>query len=240
MAADDLSKGSAVTKVISGEDQDALLDAAEAVRRGAVVLTPSDTNYGILCSPFRRDAVERIYAAKKRDANKPLSLFLGNTVDWERWGKSGQNSEMISRALDELWPGPFNIIVHRRPTVPEWVTKGMGTVAMLHNRCAPLNLLVLYSGMPLAASSANISGTVSEGLVDFEMALEHVGSHADIAIQPVGEPDTTCSSTIVDASGDVPRLLRLGDIGDEVLTRLFPGIDLGEGPEAPRPEKARV
>lgn len=229
-----------MTKVIAGDDQDALLDAAEAVRRGAVVLTPSDTNYGILCSPFRKDAVDRIYAAKKRDTGKPLSLFLGSTVDWERWGLPGRNREMVSKALDKLWPGPFNIIVERRPTVPEWVTKGMDTVAMLHNRCVPLTRLVEYSGMPLAASSANISGSVSEGLVSFQMALEHVGSHADIAIEPVGEPDTTCSSTIVDASGEIPRLLRLGDIGGELLARLFPGIDLGQGSQAARSEKAEV
>lgn len=213
-------------RVIAADDQDALLDAAEQIRRGAVVLAPSDTNYAILCSPFRKEACERIYEAKRRDGSKPLSLFLGSTVDWQRWGRPGDNVDEVSAALDVLWPGPFNIIVGRRPVVPEWVTKGFPTVAMLHNRCAPLNLLATYSGLPLAASSANLSGTVFTSLVDFATAVDHVGDFADIAIEPFEEPSTTQSSTIVDASGPTPWLVRLGDVGTDVLQDLFPNINL--------------
>src|SRR6185312_10942781 len=142
-----------------------LIEAADLLRRGGVIIAPTDTNYGIFVNPFNAQAVERVYATKQRSRTSPLSLFIGTTQDWIRFAKPVEHTGLAA-LLDEFWPGPLNVILPRRSIIPDHVTSGLDTVAIIHNRCSVLNQLYFYSGVPLGASSANVSGTANDTLID--------------------------------------------------------------------------
>lgn len=91
--------------IVSATDHDAVLDVAERLRRGAVVVAPTDTNYGVFCNPFHRGAAERMYAMKGRDGGKPLSLFVASPVDWNRWAVPPPHPG-FQPLLDDVWPAP--------------------------------------------------------------------------------------------------------------------------------------
>jgi L-threonylcarbamoyladenylate synthase len=213
-----------MTRIVRPGDTQGLISAADRLRRGAVVVAPTDTNYGVFCDPFNQEAVARVYAMKQRDGGKPLSLFVAAPADWQRWAKDPGHPGLPG-LLDEVWPGPLNIIVRKRATVPDWVTSGSGTVAMVHNRNPVLNLLSIYSGLPLAATSANISGTMDGGgLVDFDTAVEHLGEHVDLAVEGASASEFTASSTIVSFVGDRPAIVRQGDVTAELIGRHLPDL----------------
>ncbi|WP_051942855.1 L-threonylcarbamoyladenylate synthase [Streptacidiphilus rugosus] len=207
-----------MTRIIRPGDVQGLISAADRLRRGAVVVVPTDTNYGVFCDPFNPEAVRRVYEMKKRDGGKPLTLYVSSPTEWQRWAKDPGHPG-LDGLLDEVWPGPLNIIVRKRPTVPDWVTAGQESVAVFHNRSQVLNQLAIYAGLPLAATSANISGTMDTGLVDFDTAVEHLGEHIDLAVQGSGASAYTSSSTIVSLLGERPAIVRQGDIGPEIVGR---------------------
>jgi L-threonylcarbamoyladenylate synthase len=209
--------------IVAPDDLQGLISAAERLRRGAVIVAPTDTNYGVFCDPFNSAAVNRIYDMKKRDAGKPLTLFVATPVDWSRWAKDPGHPGLPG-LVDDVWPGPLNMILRKRVTVPDWVTAGKDSVAVVHNHCATLNLLSLYSGLPLAATSANISGTADSGLVDFEMALDHLGPNVDIAFWAKDASAYTASSTIVSFVGDRPAIVRQGDVSADAVRRHLPDL----------------
>lgn len=207
-----------MTRIIRPGDIQGLISAADRLRRGAVVVVPTDTNYGVFCDPFNPEAVRRVYAMKQRDGGKPLTLYVPAPNAWLQWAKDPGHPGLPG-LLDEVWPGPLNIIVRRRPTVPDWVTAGQDSVAVFHNRINVLNQLAIYAGLPLAATSANISGTMDTGLVDFDTAVEHLGEHVDLAIQGETASAFTSSSTIVSLLGERQAIVRQGDISPEVVAR---------------------
>lgn len=209
--------------IVDDSDVRAIAKAADMLRRGSVIVAPTDTNYAVCCDPFNPAAAARLYAMKGRVASKPLTLFVPSAADWPRWALPPTHLG-FQGLLDEVWPGPLNVILRRRPLIPDWVTSGGDTVAVVHNRCQALNLLSLYSGLPLAATSANISGTVDTGLVDFSTAMGHLGAHADAAIRRGTASQYTASSTIVDLTADPPRIIRQGDLAAEVVRRYLPAV----------------
>ncbi len=210
-------------RIVAAADQEAILEVAERLRHGAVVVAPTDTNYGVFCNPFHRGAAERMYAMKGRDGGKPLSLFVPTPVDWQRWAKAPQHPGFQS-LLDDVWPGPLNVILARRRVVPDWVTSDKDTVAVVHNRCQVLNLLSIYSGLPLAATSANLSGTIDSGLVDLTIAVQHLGEFVDVAVEGEGPSEFTISSTIVDFTTAPPGIVRQGDVTAEYIRRHLPDL----------------
>lgn len=201
----------------------ALIEAADLLRRGGVIIAPTDTNYGIFVNPFNAQAVERVYAIKRRSRTSPLSLFIGTTQDWIRFAKP-VNHPGLAALLDEFWPGPLNVILPRRSIIADHVTSGLDTVAIVHNRCSVLNLLYFYSGVPLGASSANISGTANDTLIDLEMANAQIGDQVDLIIEDQASISTR-SSTIIDMTTPRPWLVRLGDIGPESIRHYLPDLE---------------
>ncbi|MBF4461995.1 MULTISPECIES: L-threonylcarbamoyladenylate synthase [unclassified Rathayibacter] len=208
--------------IIDANDLDALRRVGEDLRDGATVIAQTDTNYGVFASPFSKSACERLYAMKKRDGAKPLTLFLSTPADWVTWAHAPQGIDM-DRLVSAFWPGPLNVILEKKPVVPEWVTSGQSTVSVVHNLSAPINLLSIFSGLPLAATSANISGTVSTGLVDFDLALEHLGRDTDYIVRSGQVPESTMSSTIITLVG-TPTVVRQGDLSAEALRRVVPTL----------------
>ena len=217
---------------------DGLAAAERALRRGELVVLPTDTVYGVAAEAFDPVAVDGLLKAKGRGRDMPPPVLVGTVraamalvSDFPEAGKD---------LIEEFWPGGLTLVCRSSPTLVWDIGDTKGTVAVrmpLH----PITLDLLKRTGPLAVSSANISGqgpatTAGEA---FAQLGDSVAVYLDGGPCPGDVP-----SSIVDLTGTVPRLLRAGVISVERLRDVIPlaVLDHGTGePEvdaAPRPEPA--
>jgi L-threonylcarbamoyladenylate synthase len=188
-----------------------LTDAASAVRRGELVVIPTDTVYGIGCDAFNKSAVAALLEAKGRGRDMPAPVLVGTvsaaTALVQGLGTHGQD------LIDAFWPGPLTLIFRANPSLA-WDlgdTKGTVAVRMPMHQVA---LDLLRETGPMAVSSANRSGQPPATTV--EEAEEQLGD--SVAVYLDGGPCAdNVPSTIVDLTTAVPRLLRKGAIPVEKI-----------------------
>jgi L-threonylcarbamoyladenylate synthase len=205
--------------------QAALAEGARVLRAGGLVAFPTETVYGLGAHALDADAVQRIYEAKGRPAVNPIIVHVASlgaaralASDWT------PAAEKIAQAF---WPGPVTIVVRKRAEVPAIVTAGGDTVG-LRIPAHPIALALLeQAGVPVAAPSANLSTQVSP------TTAQHVerglGDRVDLIID--GGPTTVgIESTVVDATGETPRVLRPGMIARHDIARVAGAADGGEFP----------
>jgi L-threonylcarbamoyladenylate synthase len=190
--------------------------AAETLADGGLVVAPGDTNMVVLAAPDDERAVDRVYEAKGRDRSSPLSVLVHDPDDWRRFAADdAANGDLAADLADALLPGPFNFIVERSESVPAHVVSGLDTVCLGSFANETWRALAARTG-PVAATSANRSGAVDEGLVDLDTAVAHLGDAVDVVLAGDRLDWTTTSTTIVDLTGD-PTVFRQGDVTRERL-----------------------
>ena len=139
---------------------DAIARAAALVRAGQPVAVPTETVYGLAADARDADAVARIYAAKRRPDFNPLIVHVPDLAAAERLGVFGD----VERGLAaRFWPGPLTLVVPRRADCPvaSIATAGLDTIALRVPAHRAIQTLLVETGAPLAAPSANASGGVS-------------------------------------------------------------------------------
>jgi tRNA threonylcarbamoyl adenosine modification protein (Sua5/YciO/YrdC/YwlC family) len=200
------------------ERAEGIAAAVDAVRRGDLVVLPTDTVYGIGADAFAPTAVDALLAAKRRGRDMPVPVLVGS---WRTLDGLVYTLPRTARDLVEaFWPGGLTLVIEHAPSLVWDLGDADGTVAVrmpLH----PVALEVLDATGPMAVSSANVSGrppatTAAEAHDQLEWLVEvylEAGSCGD----PV-------ASTIVDVTGEVPRVLRDGAIGIDQLRAVVPGI----------------
>ncbi|HEV7179072.1 MAG TPA: L-threonylcarbamoyladenylate synthase [Candidatus Baltobacteraceae bacterium] len=191
-------------------------EVAQVIYGGGTVIFPTDTVYGIGCDPYRPDAIDRIYGAKKRPDNKPLSLHLATVAEFLEYL---QGNAMGTLAARRLMPGPVTIIVRRPAFISEDVSSGLATVGF-RVPDDPLCSAILERCGPLAATSANTSGQRPYyGAGDAETLPP-----ADLHVEN-GPTKYGAESSVIDLSSAQPRLLREGVLTLEYLSeRLGPVV----------------
>jgi L-threonylcarbamoyladenylate synthase len=210
---------------------------AEAVRRlvaGGVVAIPTETVYGLAAVASDQVAVERIYAIKGRPTNHPLIVHLASIDDVGAWARNV--SDWAIELGGACWPGPLTLIVERGPGVPDAVTGGRSTVG-LRVPDHPLALAVIAQTGGLAAPSANRFGAVSPTTAAHVIAdlAEYLDSISD-AVLDGGPSRVGVESTIVDATGSLPLILRPGAVTAaeiEAITGLATMLEVGGPARAP-------
>jgi L-threonylcarbamoyladenylate synthase len=209
---------------VSGPDDPVLDEAAILLAEGQLVAFPTETVYGLGADGLNAEAVARIYAAKGRPATNPVILHVSGTeaatslvTSWP------QEAQLLA---ERFWPGPLTLILPAAEVVPSIVRAGGPTVAL---RCPDhwiAQQLIRRLGRPLAAPSANRSQHLSPTLA------EHVASSLGGGVAMIldgGPTRAGLESTIVDLSGQRPRVLRPGPIGTETLRALLGSLDEWEG-----------
>lgn len=196
--------------------------------RGDLLAIPTETVYGLAADAAQPEAIVRVFRTKGRPADHPLILHLGDAAWAEHFGHVPDHAWPLLR---RFWPGPLTVVVPRRQTVSLLVTGGQETVALRVPR-HPLTLNLLQAfGRPLVAPSANRFGRTSP------TSAEHVRSEfgEKVAILDGGACPVGLESTIVDFSGERPRLLRPGQVSRADLEQLLGPLqdDLREAPRAP-------
>jgi len=201
-----------------------IAEAVSAVRRGELIVLPTDTVYGVGADAFTPAAVSALLDAKGRGRDMPAPVLVGTVraaqALIEDFGTYGQD------LVDEFWPGALTLVCRANSTLAWDLGDAKGTVAIrmpLHQ----LTLELLKETGPLAVSSANRSGAApARTAADAETQLgESVEVYLDDGRSGDAEP-----STIVDLTGAVPRLLRAGAIAEERLREVC-GVLLSDDDE---------
>jgi tRNA threonylcarbamoyl adenosine modification protein (Sua5/YciO/YrdC/YwlC family) len=192
--------------------------AIDAVKRGDLVVMPTDTVYGIGADAFKSWAVTALQNAKGRGRGVPPPVLVGSrsTVD----GLTSTLSQVARDLMEAFWPGGLTIVVEHASTLQWDLGDTDGTVALrmpLH----PIALEVLRETGPMAVSSANKHGEPTAGTA--AEARDQLGYAVSIYLEG-GPLPSSSASTIVDVTGDVPRLLRAGAISVEELRKVAPGV----------------
>ncbi|MGI8761648.1 MAG: L-threonylcarbamoyladenylate synthase [Jatrophihabitantaceae bacterium] len=196
----------------------AIASAAHVVGSGQLVVLPTDTVYGIGADAFDRAAVADLLAAKGRGRDMPVPVLVGSwsTID----GLVASVAARTRSLIEAFWPGALTLVVEHAPSLSWDLGDARGTVAVrmpLH----PVALELLDVTGPMAVSSANRTGR-SAALTAAE-AREQLQD--DVAVYLDGGPARTgVASTIVDVTGEVPRILRAGALGADDLRAVVPDI----------------
>ncbi|MFE9844471.1 L-threonylcarbamoyladenylate synthase [Streptomyces goshikiensis] len=197
-----------------------LREAASAVRRGELVVLPTDTLYGIGADAFSAEAVGDLLAAKGRGRNMPTPVLIGspNTLH----GLVTDFSEQAWELVDAFWPGALTLVAKHQPSLAWDLGETRGTVAVrmpLH----PVAIELLTEVGPMAVSSANLSG--HPALEDCDAAREMLGDSVSVYLDGGPTPGIQPSS-IVDVTGKVPVLLREGALTAEQLREVVPDLEV--------------
>ena len=197
-----------------------LREAASAVRRGELVVLPTDTVYGIGADAFSQEAVADLLVAKGRGRGMPSPVLIGspNTLH----GLVTDFSEQAWELVDAFWPGALTLVARHQPSLTWDLGETQGTVAVrmpLH----PVAIELLTDVGPMAVSSANLTGHPAPQ--DCDAAQEMLGDSVAVYLDGGPTPDSVPSS-IVDVTGPVPRLLRAGALGVEELRKVVPGLEV--------------
>lgn len=182
------------------------------IRNGEIIIFPTETVYGIGANALDANAVGKIFVAKGRPSDNPLIVHL---ADRNKIQEIAQDiTEVEQELIDNFMPGPFTLILKRKPIIPDIVTAGLDTVAVRIPENIIAKGIITYSGVPIAAPSANISGKPSGTKIeDIRKELEGKVS----AIVDGGETKIGIESTVVKVVDEVPVILRPGRVTPEQI-----------------------
>jgi len=194
--------------------------ATTCLRIGELVVLPTDTVYGLGADAFSHHAVAALLEAKGRGRDMPVPVLIGapHTLD----GVAGQLSQEARDVVEAFWPGGLTVVCRQQPSLAWDLGDTRGTVAVRMPR-HPVALELLTAIGPMAVSSANVTGhppatTVAE-------AQQQLGDA--VAVYLDGGPcDSPVPSTIVDLTGEHPRVLRVGAVLVEDLRKVVPGLEV--------------
>jgi L-threonylcarbamoyladenylate synthase len=204
-----------MTEVLPATDA-AIARAAELVLAGEPVAVPTETVYGLAADATNPAAVARIYSAKGRPDFNPLIVHIRDLAHAETIGDFSECAHALAEAH---WPGPLTLVVPLRPDagLAEAVTAGLGTVALRCPAYPVMQALLRETRRPLAAPSANASGTISP--TSAEHVLRTLSGRIPLILDG-GATQIGLESTIVAVEGDTMRMLRPGSL-------VLPGVQAG-------------
>jgi L-threonylcarbamoyladenylate synthase len=198
---------------------DTLSQAALSLKNGALVVLPTETVYGLGADASNEKAVSRIYEVKGRPQDHPLILHIASMNDITYW--VDEISDYAIALARVFWPGPMTLIFKRSENAKDFVTGGQSTVGLrVPNHTLALGLLQECKKIgvhAIAAPSANRFGHVSPTTA--AAVQEEIGAYlsADDLILDGGPAQVGLESTIIDCTGDAPKILRPGAITQAMI-----------------------
>ena len=181
--------------------------AAEFLRSDGVIAYPTDTLYGLGCDSFSHKALDRILAVKGRSADKGLPLLLAEPDDVDLVARPG--SPHFRPLAEAFWPGPLTLVLDPVPGLPAPVLGPTGAVGVRVPDHPVPRALVRALGKPIVGTSANLSGGPDP--ITAQDVYRALGDVIDHVIDG-GPANRGLPSTVVDITGERPRILRAGAI----------------------------
>ena len=210
-----------MSQFLSTCDASAMSGAAAVLAGGGLVAFPTETVYGLGADACNAEAVARIYLVKGRPADHPLIVHVASIDGLGDWADDVPGYA-IALARD-YWPGPMTLVVRRSGLAGDFVTGGQDTVGVrVPNHPVALGLLEAFlraGGKGVAAPSANRFGNVSP--TSAQAVAAELGDYLAEGDQILdgGACDVGVESTIIDCTGDVPKILRPGAVTAQMIAQ---------------------
>lgn len=206
-------------------DPAVIAEAARRLRAGGLVAFPTETVYGLGANALDPDAVGRIFAAKGRPPTNPVIVHVPGEAEARQvvadWPAA---AAALAR---RFWPGPLTLVLPRGAHVPRSVTAGLDQVAVRAPRHPVALALLRTAGLPVAAPSANRSTRLSPTTAAHVVAA--LGDRVDLVLDG-GPTDVGIESTVLDLTGEVPRILRPGVVtASEIAAVLGVPVRVADG-----------
>ena len=201
-------------RLLSTDYQQNIDEAARVIKSGGLVAFPTETVYGLGASALDEKAVAGIFARKGRPQDNPLIVHVDGLAQARKLVEFNDAAEKLAASF---WPGPLTMVLASRGVVPEAVTAGLNTVGVrMPDNDAALSL-ISASGLPIAAPSANKSGSPSP------TTAAHVQNDfgEDLLILDDGECRVGVESTVIDMTREVPLILRPGAVTLEMVREVL-------------------
>lgn len=208
-----------MTQMLDCRDPDrrteAIETASSAVKSGRLVVLPTDTVYGIGADAFDSAAVANLLAAKGRGRDMPVGVLVGSwhTIEGLVYYLPDSARELI-RAF---WPGALSLVVQQAPSLRWDLGDARGTV-MVRMPLQPVALELLRQTGPMAVSSANVSG--QPAATTAQEAQRQLGPLVDVYLDG-GTSQQQAASTILDLTGEAPRILREGPVSAAAIAAVL-------------------
>ena len=202
------------TKILRPTEENLLL-AAEFIKRGELVAFPTETVYGLGADGLNVEACRKIFVAKGRPSDKPLSLHVANLEMVERVAKISSAAEKLFKAF---CPGALTIILPKNKIIPDFVTGGLSSVGIRFPANDVALSLIRLADCPIAAPSANLSGLQPPKTA--QEVFDNLSGRVEIILDG-GQCQFGVSSTIIDLTTSEPKILRHGAIPAEKILEVL-------------------
>ena len=194
--------------------------AADAIRRGELVVFPTETVYGLAADVLNESAVQRVFEAKGRRMGLALPVHIHCTA--RLWDVALLIPDVAQTLARKFWPGPLTLILLKNPAVPDLVTGGANTVAVRVPDHPVALALMRELDAPITGTSANISGKPpAANVTDALQGLDD----AVAVVLDAGETRLAVSSTVLDVTCDPPRVLRRGAVSARQIREVVGKVD---------------
>lgn len=200
-----------------------IIKTAEILKKGGLAAIPTETVYGLAADALNGAAVAKIFAAKGRPMDNPLIVHVAEFEDIERFALVREIPEAARKLAKVFWPGPLTIIMKKGGVIPDEVSAGLDTVAIRLPSHPSARAIIKAADTPLAAPSANLSGSPSP------TTAQHVMNDMDGKIDAVfdgGACGVGVESTVITLAQGTPRLLRPGKVTLEELREVLGEVEL--------------
>ena len=198
------------TKILKATTENLIL-AAEIIKSGEIVAFPTETVYGLGADGLNIAACKKIFAAKSRPSDKPLSLHVASLEMASTIAKIDSRAEKLFEAF---CPGALTIILPKNKIVPDFVTGGLSSVGIRFPANDVALSLIKLSGCPIAAPSANLSGKIPPKTA--QEVFDNLSGRVEVILDG-GACKFGISSTIIDLTASEPKILRHGAISAEKI-----------------------
>ena len=203
--------------------KDKLIFAAEIIKKGGLVVFPTETVYGLGADATSSNAAKKIYEAKGRPSDNPLIIHISEPNDASQYAYT---NELFFKLSEKFMPGPLTVILKSKEIIPKETRGGLETVAVRCPAHPIANELIKLSGVPIAAPSANLSGSPSPTLC--KHVIEDLSGKVDVIIDG-GDCDFGLESTIVSlVDENKPVLLRPGKITPREIIQVTGTLEIAD------------
>ncbi|MBR5245948.1 MAG: threonylcarbamoyl-AMP synthase [Clostridia bacterium] len=201
---------------ITTEYDRALTEAKRLINQGEVVGIPTETVYGLAANAFCEDAVKKIFVAKGRPSDNPLIVHIAKLEDLEPL--VAEIPEKVKIMAEKFWPAALTMIMKKSDKVSDVVSGNLDTVAVRMPKSDYARAIIEACGCPLAAPSANLSGSPSP--TNAKYVFNDMNGRIPLIIDG-GNCQIGVESTVISFAEDPPRLLRPGGVTLEEMTAVI-------------------
>ncbi|MDH7601127.1 MAG: L-threonylcarbamoyladenylate synthase [Armatimonadota bacterium] len=204
-------------------DKESINVAADAIRRGDLVIFPTETVYGLAADALCETAVQKVFDAKGREERNPLPVQIPDVSELSEVAR--QIPEAAFALAARFWPGPLTLVLFKNKRISRLVTGGTDKIGVrIPNHPVALTLLRNVA-RPIVATSANLSG--QPPAVTAEQAAEPLKQHVAIVLD-AGRCQISVPSTVLDITVQPARILRLGAISREAIESVIGSCEFSE------------